>query len=118
MKPNLPDPLQRLPRTISDARQAYLKIPAAVRQSMMLPMLQAIRSELDRLIVPAHGDGAIAGRARRQFREMGRTARLVSRYERIQRFCAGQYVELFARSRHLGFDAWGNEIDLFVEAAE
>jgi hypothetical protein len=29
----------------------------------------------------------------------------------------GPRCELFARSRHPGFDAWGNEIDRFPEAA-
>ena len=35
----------------------------------------------------------------------------------IQRFCDGPYVELFARTRHPGFEVWGNEPDLFGEAA-
>lgn len=38
--------------------------------------------------------------------------------ERIERLVAGPYLELFARSRRIGWDAWGNEIDKFAEAAE
>ena len=32
-------------------------------------------------------------------------------YERIERLVAGPYMELFARSRRLGWDAWGHEIE-------
>jgi N6-adenosine-specific RNA methylase IME4 len=34
-------------------------------------------------------------------------------YERIQRFCDGPYVELFARQQWPGWIAWGDEIDRF-----
>jgi N6-adenosine-specific RNA methylase IME4 len=37
---------------------------------------------------------------------------------RIERLVAGPFVELFARSQRPGWDAWGNEIDKFAEAAE
>jgi N6-adenosine-specific RNA methylase IME4 len=39
-------------------------------------------------------------------------------HERIERLVAGPYVELFARARRPGWDAWGNEVDKFREAAE
>lgn len=32
-------------------------------------------------------------------------------YERIERLCAGPYLELFARQRRPGWDAWGLEAD-------
>ena len=32
-------------------------------------------------------------------------------YERIERLCAGPYLELFARQRRAGWDAWGSEVD-------
>lgn len=34
--------------------------------------------------------------------------------ERIERYCAGPYVELFARDRRPGWAAWGNEVDRFT----
>jgi N6-adenosine-specific RNA methylase IME4 len=34
-------------------------------------------------------------------------------YERIERFCRGPYVELFARQRWPNWIAWGDEIDRF-----
>jgi N6-adenosine-specific RNA methylase IME4 len=37
---------------------------------------------------------------------------------RIERLVAGPYLELFARIVRPGWDAWGNEIDKFGEAAE
>ena len=37
---------------------------------------------------------------------------------RIERLVAGPYLELFARARRSGWDAWGNEVDKFKEAAE
>ena len=37
---------------------------------------------------------------------------------RIERLVAGPYLELFARARRIGWDAWGNEVDKFREAAE
>ena len=37
---------------------------------------------------------------------------------RIERLVAGPYLELFARARRSGWDAWGNEVDKFREAAE
>ena len=39
-------------------------------------------------------------------------------YERIERLVGGPYLEMFARQRRLGWDAWGNETDKFTEAAE
>lgn len=39
-------------------------------------------------------------------------------HERIERLVAGPYLELFARQRRLGWDAWGNEVDKFKEAIE
>lgn len=38
-------------------------------------------------------------------------------HERIERLVAGPYVELFARQRRPGWDAWGNEVDKFPEVA-
>ena len=32
-------------------------------------------------------------------------------YQRIERYCAGPYLELFARQRREGWDAFGNEVD-------
>jgi N6-adenosine-specific RNA methylase IME4 len=37
--------------------------------------------------------------------------------ERIQRFCSGPYLELFARARHPGFDARGDEVNHFQEVS-
>lgn len=34
-------------------------------------------------------------------------------YERIERLCAGPYLELFARTRRPGWDSWGRQTDLF-----
>jgi N6-adenosine-specific RNA methylase IME4 len=39
-------------------------------------------------------------------------------YQRIERLVAGPYLELFARARRPGWDAWGNEVGKFSEAAE
>lgn len=38
-------------------------------------------------------------------------------YERIERLVSGPYLELFARSRRAGWDAWGNQTDKFGEVA-
>jgi N6-adenosine-specific RNA methylase IME4 len=38
-------------------------------------------------------------------------------YDRIEKLCAGPYVELFARTRRQGWDAWGNETEKFGGAA-
>ena len=38
-------------------------------------------------------------------------------YERIERMYGGPYLEMFARQRWPGWDAWGNEVDKFSEAA-
>lgn len=38
-------------------------------------------------------------------------------YERIEAYCAGPYLELFARQRRPGWSAWGNEADRFGAAA-
>ena len=37
--------------------------------------------------------------------------------DEIARLFDGPRCELFARSQHAGFDAWGNEVDLFDEVA-
>ena len=34
-------------------------------------------------------------------------------YRRIERFCAGPYLDLFARETHDGWDAWGDEVGKF-----
>jgi N6-adenosine-specific RNA methylase IME4 len=34
-------------------------------------------------------------------------------YRRIERFCAGPRIELFARERRPGWISWGDEIDRF-----
>jgi len=34
-------------------------------------------------------------------------------YTRIERYCAGPYVELFARTRRPGWDYWGDQTDMF-----
>jgi N6-adenosine-specific RNA methylase IME4 len=36
-------------------------------------------------------------------------------YDRIERLVAGPYLELFARARRPGWDAWGNEVGKFGE---
>lgn len=38
-------------------------------------------------------------------------------HERIERLVAGPYLELFARERRKGWDAWGNEVGKFKAAA-
>lgn len=38
-------------------------------------------------------------------------------YGRIERLVQGPYLEMFARQRRPGWDAWGNEIDKFGTAA-
>lgn len=38
-------------------------------------------------------------------------------YARVQRYCAGPYLELFARTEREGFDAWGNDTQKFAGAA-
>lgn len=38
-------------------------------------------------------------------------------HDRIERLVAGPYVELFARERRPGWDAWGNEVDKFGTVA-
>lgn len=38
-------------------------------------------------------------------------------YERIEQLFDGPYLELFARQRRPGWDAWGNELDKFEVAA-
>ena len=35
-------------------------------------------------------------------------------YQRIEQFCAGPYVELFARTRRAGWHQWGDELGCFV----
>jgi N6-adenosine-specific RNA methylase IME4 len=39
--------------------------------------------------------------------------KLVEMYRRIERFCAGPRIELFARERRSGWISWGDEIDRF-----
>lgn len=39
-------------------------------------------------------------------------------YDRIEKLLPGPYVELFARRRRLGWDAWGHQTDKFAVAAE
>jgi N6-adenosine-specific RNA methylase IME4 len=39
-------------------------------------------------------------------------------YGRIERFCDGPYVELFARQRWPGWLAWGDQVDSFTAAAQ
>lgn len=39
-------------------------------------------------------------------------------YERITRLVDGPYLEMFARQQWPGWDAWGNETDKFLAAAE
>lgn len=34
-------------------------------------------------------------------------------HQRIERLVAGPYLELFARKTLRGWDAWGNEVELF-----
>ena len=34
-------------------------------------------------------------------------------YARVQRYCTGPYLELFARQRRPGWTGWGNELDKF-----
>lgn len=36
-----------------------------------------------------------------------------AQYERIERLVDGPYLEMFARQRRAGWDAWGNEVDKF-----
>jgi N6-adenosine-specific RNA methylase IME4 len=39
-------------------------------------------------------------------------------FRRVERYCAGPYAELFARTAREGWDAYGNEVGKFREAAE
>jgi N6-adenosine-specific RNA methylase IME4 len=38
-------------------------------------------------------------------------------YHRIECYCAGPYLELFARERRPGWDAWGDQVGMFTGAA-
>jgi N6-adenosine-specific RNA methylase IME4 len=38
-------------------------------------------------------------------------------YERARQYAAGPYLELFARQRRPGWDAWGNDVERFAELA-
>jgi N6-adenosine-specific RNA methylase IME4 len=38
-------------------------------------------------------------------------------YRRVEQYCEGPYVDLFARERRPGWDAWGNEISKFSNGA-
>jgi len=35
-------------------------------------------------------------------------------YERVERLCAGSYLELFARQPRPGWTSWGDEVNLFA----
>jgi len=39
-------------------------------------------------------------------------------YARVQRYCAGPYLELFSRQDRRGWDCWGDQAGKFAEAAE
>jgi N6-adenosine-specific RNA methylase IME4 len=39
-------------------------------------------------------------------------------YRRVERYCAGPYVELFPRERRPNWDSWGDEIDKFSNGGE
>jgi N6-adenosine-specific RNA methylase IME4 len=39
-------------------------------------------------------------------------------YDRIERFCSGPYVELWARQNRPGWAAWGDEVGLFNDGAK
>jgi N6-adenosine-specific RNA methylase IME4 len=41
-----------------------------------------------------------------------------AQYGRIERLHEGPYVELFARRRRPGWDAWGDQLEIVAEAAE
>jgi N6-adenosine-specific RNA methylase IME4 len=34
-------------------------------------------------------------------------------YTRVQRYCDGPYLDLFARERRPGWDCWGDQVDMF-----
>jgi N6-adenosine-specific RNA methylase IME4 len=36
-------------------------------------------------------------------------------FARVERYCEGPYLELFARQRRPGWDAWGNQTDKFTD---
>ena len=38
-------------------------------------------------------------------------------YERVEALVGGPYLEMFARQRRAGWDAWGNEVDKYEVAA-
>jgi N6-adenosine-specific RNA methylase IME4 len=38
-------------------------------------------------------------------------------YRRVERYCDGPYVDLFARERRPGWSVWGDQIDWFNGAA-
>jgi N6-adenosine-specific RNA methylase IME4 len=39
-------------------------------------------------------------------------------YERVNKYAAGPYLELFSRTPRPGWDAWGDQMGTFAEAAE
>ncbi|MFZ2141543.1 MAG: MT-A70 family methyltransferase [Xanthobacteraceae bacterium] len=39
-------------------------------------------------------------------------------YERIEEYCDGPYLELFARTQRPGWTAWGDQVGMFTGAAE
>lgn len=46
-------------------------------------------------------------------REPGRKPQAI--YELVREICHGTRIDIFARERHEGFDAWGNDVDKFKE---
>lgn len=38
-------------------------------------------------------------------------------FARVQRYCAGPYLDLFSRQRRAGWDSWGNEVEKFEPEA-
>lgn len=38
-------------------------------------------------------------------------------YRRVERYCAGPYLEIFSRERRPGWEAWGNEVGKFDTGA-
>jgi N6-adenosine-specific RNA methylase IME4 len=35
-------------------------------------------------------------------------------YRRVERYCGGPYADLFSRTRLVGWDAWGDQVDMFA----
>jgi hypothetical protein len=49
MNASVSDPLKNLPKIVTEARQAYLKLPATMRPLLLPPLLQTIQDELNRV---------------------------------------------------------------------